>query len=221
MLPLLLAALGAPGAAPFVLQVASWCSAATNATPGVEVTLSRMSLVCGDLRSHRAVRCPGAAGPLGALGDNVAKVLNADPRWGQRLRERQRVCQDLPGVVAAQRGRRRQLLIVPERSGPALSLVCHAWGFTPGDITLRWLRNGDVVDDVGDIIGDIIGDVIGDAEGRTRALPVGDGTFRAQVTVPLPPGTKDTFECLALHPSLEEPLGVTWGERLGQKTGIL
>ncbi|NXO69788.1 DMB protein, partial [Phainopepla nitens] len=205
-------------AAAFVLQVASWCSLATNGSlvatndsQGVLVALSQMPLVCGDLRSHRAVPCPGATGPLGALGDSLARVLNGDPRWGQRLRERQRVCQDLPAAVGPLPSAPPQLRIVPERSGPALALVCYAWGFSPAEVTLRWLRNGDVV---GDTVGDIVGDTAGDTWGRTPALPVGDGTFRAQVTVAVPPGTGDTFECVALHPSLKGPLSVTWAPGL-------
>ncbi|XP_071276168.1 class II histocompatibility antigen, M beta 1 chain-like [Agelaius tricolor] len=119
------------------------------------------------------------------------------------------------------------LQIVPERSGPALALVCHAWGFSPADITLKWLRNGDIIgDNIGDIVsdtsGDIVGDAVGDALEQTQALPVGDGTFRAQVTIQVPPGASgDTFECLALHPSLEEPLRVTWAPGLSPRLSLM
>ncbi|XP_071276184.1 HLA class II histocompatibility antigen, DM beta chain-like [Agelaius tricolor] len=156
-LPLLLAALGAPGAAPFVLQVASWCSLATNgsllATKGsqeVLVALSKMPLVCGDLRGPRAGPCQ-EGGPLGTLGEALAQVLNGDSRWGQRLRQRRRLCLELPRRVWPPLRAPPQLQIVPERSGPALALVCHAWGFSPAEITLKWLRNGDII---GDNIGD-------------------------------------------------------------------
>uniref|UniRef100_A0A8C3UV05 Ig-like domain-containing protein n=1 Tax=Catharus ustulatus TaxID=91951 RepID=A0A8C3UV05_CATUS len=97
-----------------------------------------------------------------------------------------------------------RLRIVPERSGHALALTCHAWGFTPPEVTLRWLRNGEVV---------------GDTRGQSRALPVGDGTFRTQVTIEVAPGTRDTLECSALHPSLQEPVSVTWGESFGAISG--
>ncbi|XP_064557275.1 HLA class II histocompatibility antigen, DM beta chain isoform X2 [Zonotrichia leucophrys gambelii] len=214
-LPLLLAALGAPGAAPFVLQVASWCSLdndgsllATNGSQEVLVALSQMPLVCGDLRGPRAGACQ-EGGPLGTLGDTLARALHEDSRWGQRLRQRRQLCLELPRRVWPPLRAPPQLQIVPERSGPALALVCHAWGFSPAEITLRWLHNGNIV---GDNIGDIIGDNVGDTSGQTRALPVGDGTFRAQATIQVPPGTSgDTFECVALHPSLKEPLSVTWG----------
>ncbi|NWS02199.1 DMB protein, partial [Motacilla alba] len=143
-------------------------------------------------------------GTLGALGDALARALDGDARWGQRLRQRRQLCQELPRSVWPPLRAPPQLRIVPERSGSALALACHAWGFSPADITLRWFRNGD-------IIGDAVGDAVGDTSGQSRALPVGDGTFRAQVTIPVPPGTSgDTFECVALHPSLEEPLRVTW-----------
>uniref|UniRef100_A0A8C3NZZ3 Ig-like domain-containing protein n=1 Tax=Cyanoderma ruficeps TaxID=181631 RepID=A0A8C3NZZ3_9PASS len=99
-----------------------------------------------------------------------------------------------------------QLRIIPERSGPALALTCHAWGFSPAEVTLRWLRNGIVV---------------GDPSGQSRALPVGDGTFWAQATIEVPPGTGDTFACSALHPSLEEPLSVTWAPGLSPNLSLL
>ncbi|KAM3654695.1 HLA class II histocompatibility antigen, DM beta chain-like [Ammospiza maritima maritima] len=273
-LSLLLAALGAPRAAPFVLQVASWCSLdndgsllATNGSQEVLVALSQMPLVCGDLRGPRAGACQ-EGGPLGTLGDALAQALHGDSRWGQRLRQRRQLCLELPrrvwppltGVLGhwgplgtlgdalaqalhgdsrwGQRLRQRrqlclelprrvwppltappQLQIVPERSGPALALVCHAWGFSPADITLKWLRNGDII---GDIIGDNVGDNVGDTSGQTRALPVGDGTFRAQATIQVPPGTSgDTFECVALHPSLKEPLSVTWAPGLSPRLSLM
>ncbi|XP_072777120.1 HLA class II histocompatibility antigen, DM beta chain [Taeniopygia guttata] len=280
MLPLLLAALGAPGAAPFVLQVASSCwlatdgsLVATNGSQDVEVALSRMPLVCGDLRGPRGGPCQ-QGGLLGTLGDTVAEALARDSRWGQRLRQRRRLCQELPKMVwpplrgqgtletsrtlgtlgdtVAQalaqdsrwgqrlRQRRRlcqelpkmvwpplrappRLRIVPERWGTALALTCYAWAFSPADITLTWLRNGVVPDaTAGDIIGDIIGDAVGDTSRQSRALPVGDGTFRAQVTIQVPPGSSgDTFECLALHPGLEEPLRVTWAPGPSRRLSLL
>ncbi|XP_039573636.1 class II histocompatibility antigen, M beta 1 chain [Passer montanus] len=283
MLPLLLAALGAPGAAPFVLQVASFCSlaadgslVATNGSQEVLVALSTMPLVCGDLRGPRAGACQ-QGGPLGALGDGLVVALGRDPRWGQRLQQRQRLCQELPRSVWPPPRAPPQLRIVPERSGPALALVCHAWGFSPAEITLRWLRNGASVGDtlgattsttslcvpsappqlrivpersgpalalvchawgfspaeitlrwlrngasVGDTLGDSVGDTVGDTSGQSRVLPVGDGTFRTQATIQVPPGTSgDTFECVALHPTLKEPLSVTWAPGLSPRLSLL
>ncbi|CAN8178046.1 unnamed protein product [Coccothraustes coccothraustes] len=215
--------------APFVLQVASWCSlatdgslVATNGSQEVLVALSQMPLVCGDLRGPRAGPCQ-QGGPLGTLGAALARALAGDSRWGQRLRQRRRLCQELPGKVWPPLRAPPQLHIVPERSGPALALACHAWGFSPAEITLRWLRNGDIIGDtVGDIVGDTVGDTVGDASGQTRSLPVGDGTFWARVTLQVPPGSSgDTFECLALHPSLEEPLRVTWAPGLSPRLALL
>uniref|UniRef100_A0A674GR73 Ig-like domain-containing protein n=1 Tax=Taeniopygia guttata TaxID=59729 RepID=A0A674GR73_TAEGU len=229
MLPLLLAALGAPGAAPFVLQVASSCwlatdgsLVATNGSQDVEVALSRMPLVCGDLRGPRGGPCQ-QGGLLGTLGDTVAQALAQDSRWGQRLRQRRRLCQELPKMVWPPLRAPPRLRIVPERWGTALALTCYAWAFSPADITLTWLRNGVVPDaTTGDIIGDIIGGTVGDTSRQSRALPVGDGTFRAQVTIQVPPGTSgDTFECLALHPGLEEPLRVTWAPGPSRRLSLL
>ncbi|XP_014118302.1 PREDICTED: IgG receptor FcRn large subunit p51 [Pseudopodoces humilis] len=155
-----------------------------------------------------ALGAPGAAGAaLAELGAGLAQALRGDPRWQRRLRERERVCRELPQIVGTLPRAPPQLRIVPERSGAALTLACHAWGFSPPDITLRWLRNGAVVEE---------------PRGPPRALPLGDGTFRAQVNVEVTPGTAgDTFECWALHPSLEEPVSVTWAPGLSPKLSLL
>ncbi|NXH41077.1 DMB protein, partial [Dicaeum eximium] len=195
--------LSPPGA--FVLQVASWCSlatdgslVATNGSQRVLLALSHQPLVCGDLRGPSGP-CQ-AGGLLGTVGATLARTLNGDPRWRQRLRDRERLCRELPPRVWPPLTAPPRLRILPERSGPALALTCHAWGFSPAEVTLRWLRNGDVV-----------GDASGEVSAQSRALPVGDGTFRAQVTIQVAPGSSgDTFECLALHPTLEEPLRVQW-----------
>lgn len=220
MLPLLLLALGAPGAAPFVIQVASWCSlatngsfVATNATLGLLLALAQVPLVCGDFggpRGPRAVPCPGG-GPLAPLGESLARDLNKDPRWGQRLRERGRLCGQLPGHVWPPRSAPPRLRVLASRSGPGpapLVLTCHAWGFTPAEVTLRWFRNGVVVEDPRE---------------RLRVLPVGDGTFRAQVSVEVAAAAAsgDTFECSALHPSLEQPLSVRWAPGLSPGLALL
>ncbi|XP_053825330.1 HLA class II histocompatibility antigen, DM beta chain [Vidua macroura] len=294
MLPLLLAALGAPGAAPFVLQVASFCSLATDgslvatngsqeveggavavpagvrrpagtprrplpaggalgdtwghpgagAGPGQQVgtALRQRQRLCqelpkrdigdfediGDVGDIGDTEDTGAVlGPLGTLGDILARALAQDSRWGQRLRQRQRLCQELPKRVWPPLRAPPRLRIVPERSGPALALTCYAWGFSPADITMRWLHNGDIIgdiaeDSVGDTVGGIVGDTVGDTSRQSRVLPVGDGTFRAQATIQVPPGTSgDTFDCVALHPSLEEPLRVTWAPGLSPRLSLL
>ncbi|NWT94938.1 DMB protein, partial [Urocynchramus pylzowi] len=143
-----------PPLAPFVLQVASWCSlatdgslVATNDSQEVLLVLSQMPLVCGDLRGPHVGPCQ-EGGPLGTLGDSLAQALGRDARWGQRLRQRQRLCQELPKRVWPPLTAPPQLRIVPERLGRAVALVCHAWGFSPDEITLRWLHNRDIVGDI-------------------------------------------------------------------------
>ncbi|XP_066065097.1 HLA class II histocompatibility antigen, DM beta chain-like isoform X2 [Chamaea fasciata] len=212
MLPLLLAALGAPGAAPFVLQVASWCSlsadgslAAANGSTQLLVALSQMPLVCGDLAGDAAVPCV-PEGPLAVLGHAVTKILRGDPAWARRLRRRRAVCRELPKRVWPPLTAPPRLRIVAERSGAALALTCHAWGFSPAEVTLRWLRDGAAVDD---------------PPRQSRALPAGDGTFRAQATVVVTPGTGGDFVCSALHPSLEEPVSVTWAPGLSPTLSLL
>ncbi|XP_048148965.1 uncharacterized protein LOC125320615 [Corvus hawaiiensis] len=198
------------GAAPFVIQVASWCSlatngsfVATNATLGLLLALAQVPLVCADFegpRDPRAVPCPGG-GLLAPLGKLLAHGLNGDPRWGQRLLERRQLCGQLPGRVwpprSAPPAPSRARLALRPRSGPAAPDVPRL-GLHP--------RRGhpEVVPERGRARG---------PSGTAPGAAVGDGTFRAQVSIEVAAAAAngDAFECSALHPqpggARQRPLG--------------
>ena len=88
----------------------------------------------------------------------------------------------------------------PERT-PLLQqhnlLLCSVTGFYPGDISVRWFRNGQ--------------------EERSRVLSTGlvrngDWTFQTTVMLEMIPELGDVYSCLVEHPSLLRPVSVSWSE---------
>ena len=83
-------------------------------------------------------------------------------------------------------------------------LTCHVWGFYPPEVTVIWLHNGDIV---------------GPGEHPPiSAIPNGDWTYQAQVTLMVAPVAGDTFTCSVQHASLDRPLLEDWGESGGDGT---
>jgi len=94
-----------------------------------------------------------------------------------------------------------QARIVPSKTGNARApvlLTCHVWGFYPAEVTVIWLRNGDVVGR-------------GDHP-AISAIPNGDWTYQTQVTLMVAPVAGDTFTCSVQHASLDQPLLEDWSE---------
>ncbi|NWX94775.1 DMB protein, partial [Nothoprocta pentlandii] len=89
--------------------------------------------------------------------------------------------------------------IIPVETGNArapVRLTCHVWGFYPRDVTVIWLRNGDVL-----------------GPGEHPAIVAtanGDWTYQTQVTLAVAPVPGDVFTCSVQHVSLQEPLLYDW-----------
>ncbi|XP_044870453.1 signal-regulatory protein beta-1-like [Mauremys mutica] len=87
-------------------------------------------------------------------------------------------------------------LSVPRKAGvlnAASSFPCHVWGFYPGDVTVTWLRDGQVLTDA------------------TRSAPQrnSDGTFNLTLTYTFTPNLSDSssiFSCHVSHVALAQPL---------------
>ncbi|KAH1172004.1 hypothetical protein KIL84_007622, partial [Mauremys mutica] len=87
-------------------------------------------------------------------------------------------------------------LSVPRKAGvlnAATSFPCHVWGFYPGDVTVTWLRDGQVLTDA------------------TRSAPERnpDGTFNLTLTYTFTPTASDSgsiFSCHVSHAALVQPL---------------
>uniref|UniRef100_A0A8C3X494 Ig-like domain-containing protein n=1 Tax=Catagonus wagneri TaxID=51154 RepID=A0A8C3X494_9CETA len=91
-----------------------------------------------------------------------------------------------------------EVTVQPERTpSPQLRdlLLCSATGFYPGDIKIRWFRNGQ--------------------EEREGVIPTGlirngDWTFQTVVMLEMTPEIGDVYTCLVDHPSLLSPVSVEW-----------
>ncbi|XP_049999625.1 HLA class II histocompatibility antigen, DO beta chain isoform X2 [Alexandromys fortis] len=91
-----------------------------------------------------------------------------------------------------------EVTVSPERT-PLLQqhnlLLCSVTGFYPGDINVRWFRNGQ--------------------EQRSGVMSTGlvrngDWTFQKTVTLEMTPELGDVYSCLVEHPSLQSPVSVEW-----------
>lgn len=91
-----------------------------------------------------------------------------------------------------------EVTVYPERT-PLLQqhnlLLCSVTGFYPGDITVRWFRNGQE---------ERLGIV------STGLVRNGDWTFQTTVMLEMTPELGDIYSCLVKHPSLLSPVSVEW-----------
>lgn len=76
-------------------------------------------------------------------------------------------------------------------------LLCSVTGFYPGDITIRWFRNGQE-ERAGVVSTGLIGN--------------GDWTFQKMVMLETTPELGDVYTCLVEHASLPSPVSVEWSE---------
>ncbi|XP_004465569.1 HLA class II histocompatibility antigen, DO beta chain [Dasypus novemcinctus] len=91
-----------------------------------------------------------------------------------------------------------EVTVYPERT-PSLHhhnlLLCSVTDFYPGNIKIRWFRNGQ--------------------EERTGIVSTGlirngDWTFQTMVMLEMTPELGDVYTCLVDHPSLQSPVSVEW-----------
>ncbi|KAL1771718.1 HLA class II histocompatibility antigen, DO beta chain isoform X1 [Sigmodon hispidus] len=91
-----------------------------------------------------------------------------------------------------------EVTVCPERT-PLLHqhnlLLCSATGFYPGDINVRWFRNGQ--EERSGVI-------------STGLARNGDWTFQITVMLEMTPELGDIYSCLVEHPSLQSPISVEW-----------
>ncbi|XP_048203956.1 HLA class II histocompatibility antigen, DP beta 1 chain [Perognathus longimembris pacificus] len=74
-------------------------------------------------------------------------------------------------------------------------LVCHVTSFYPGNIEVRWFRNGQEEED----------GVV-----STGLVHNGDWTFQITVMLEMTPQQGDVYTCHVEHPSLDSPVTVEW-----------
>ncbi|XP_054033159.1 HLA class II histocompatibility antigen, DM beta chain [Dryobates pubescens] len=221
MLVILGLALGVQGAGAFVLQLSSSCPLASNGSAlafGLSLLFNRGPLVCYAPAARSFEPC--APGPLQELAAQVASVLNGDAACRQRAESRHRACGQLGarfwGSTALRRvpavpslspvpPHARVVPLTPARAGGPVLLRCHVWGFYPPEVTIAWLRNGDLV-------------APGGSDPLPPATPNGDWTYQTQAILEVIPEPGDTFTCAVQHSSLDRPLLQDWG--LGLSSGL-
>ncbi|XP_021116151.1 hereditary hemochromatosis protein isoform X2 [Heterocephalus glaber] len=78
----------------------------------------------------------------------------------------------------------------------ATTLQCQALRFYPQNITMRWLKDKQLLD--------------AKEGGQKDVLPNGDGTYQGQVVLSVPLGEEQRYTCLVEHEGLDHPLTATW-----------
>ncbi|NWH21829.1 DMB protein, partial [Grus americana] len=187
----------------FLVHVASSCPLAANGSVldfEFSLVFNKNPLVCYDPDARHFVPCDW--GLLRPIATQLAAVLNNNTAWVQRAEARRQACDDLAPQFWAQTAMRRtppQVRIIPvplPNTPDAVLLTCHVWGFYPPEVTVIWLHNGDIV---------------GPGEHPPiSAIPNGDWTYQAQVTLMVAPVAGDTFTCSVQHASLDRPLLEDW-----------
>ncbi|KAM9234072.1 HLA class II histocompatibility antigen, DO beta chain isoform 1-T1 [Dugong dugon] len=94
-----------------------------------------------------------------------------------------------------------EVMVYPERT-PSLQhpnlLLCSVTDFYPGNIKVRWFRNGQEEKD---------------GVMSTGLIRNGDWTFQIMVMLEMTPELGDVYTCLVDHSSLLSPVSVEWSER--------
>ncbi|XP_006167556.2 HLA class II histocompatibility antigen, DO beta chain, partial [Tupaia chinensis] len=139
---------------------------------------------------------------LTELGRPDAELWNNRPDILERSRASvDEVCRrnyELGAPVTVRRNVPPEVTVYPERP-PVLQqhnlLLCLATGFYPGNIKIRWFRNGQEERD-GVISTDLVSN--------------GDWTFQTTAMLEMTPKLGDVYTCLVDHPSLLSPVSVEW-----------
>nr|NP_001090318.1 major histocompatibility complex class I antigen L homeolog precursor [Xenopus laevis]AAI23164.1 MGC154362 protein [Xenopus laevis] len=98
--------------------------------------------------------------------------------------------------------------ISDHQSDDATELRCHAYGFYPREIDVKWVKNGRA-------------DV--HSEAAKEILPNPDGSYQLRVTAEITPSEGDSYACHVEHSSLKEKLIVVWPgpNKDGNNMGII
>ncbi|KAM6100784.1 LOW QUALITY PROTEIN: HLA class II histocompatibility antigen, DM beta chain-like [Pterocles gutturalis] len=211
MLLLLGLALGVRGTGAFLIHMASSCHLAANGSTldfGFSIVFNKNQLVCYDPDDRLFVPCD--FGLLHPYATSLAAILNNGTAWLERVEARQRACSDLATqfwASSAQRQTPPQALVISSETSNARApvlLTCHVWGFYPPEVTVIWLRNGDIAEP--------------GEHPPISAVPNGDWTYQTQVTLMVAPVAGDTYTCSVQHASLQQPLLEDW--RPGLSPGL-
>uniref|UniRef100_A0A250YE21 H-2 class II histocompatibility antigen, I-E beta chain n=1 Tax=Castor canadensis TaxID=51338 RepID=A0A250YE21_CASCN len=116
-------------------------------------------------------------------------------------------CRHNYGVVESftvQRRVKPKVTVYPTKTQPLQHhnlLVCSVSGFYPGQIEVRWFRNGQEEEEAGVV--------------STGLIQNGDWTFQTLVMLEAVPQSGEIYTCHVEHPSLMSPVTVEWRAQSG------
>ncbi|XP_011800215.1 PREDICTED: HLA class II histocompatibility antigen, DM beta chain isoform X2 [Colobus angolensis palliatus] len=203
-LPLLLGlSLGCTRAGGFVAHVESTCLLDDDGTAKdftYCISFNKDLLTCWDPEENKMVPCE--FGVLNPLANGISDYLNQQDTLMQRLRNGLQNCATHtqpfwgslthrtrpPSVQVAQ--------TTPFNTREPVMLACYVWGFYPADVTITWMKNGNLV--------------IPHSSGQKTAQPNGDWTYQTLSFLALTPSYGDTYTCVVEHIGAPEPILRDW-----------
>ncbi|XP_006164602.1 HLA class II histocompatibility antigen, DM beta chain [Tupaia chinensis] len=204
LLPLLLGlSLGCSGAGGFVAHVERNCLLDDDGNPKdftYCVSFNKDLLTCWDKEEDKMV--PLEFGFLQHLAGYIADILNQEETLLQRLRSGLQDCsthtQPFWGPLTH---RTRPPLVQVAQTTPfntreSVMLACYVWGFYPADVTITWMKNGQLV--------------APHNSGQKTAQPNGDWTYQTVSYLASTPSYGDTYSCIVEHIGTPEPTIQNW-----------
>nr|XP_012802812.1 HLA class II histocompatibility antigen, DM beta chain [Jaculus jaculus] len=204
LLPLLLGlALGCTGAGGFVAHVESICLLDDDGVPKdftYCISFNKDLLACWDPDEGKMAPCE--FGTLAGLANSIVDYLNQDEHLLQRLRNGLQDCatrtQPFWGTLT-HRTRPPSVQVAqttPFNTREPVMLACYVWGFYPADVTITWMKNGQLVTPHSSI--------------QKTAQPNGDWTYQTVSHLALTPSYGDTYTCVVQHAGASEPIHQDW-----------
>lgn len=86
-------------------------------------------------------------------------------------------------------------------------LACYVWGFYPADVTVTWMKNGNLV----------IPHNIKESTAQTN----GDWTYQTVSYLALTPSYGDIYTCVVQHSATSEPVRQDWSKCMGAGMSVV
>lgn len=195
--------LGCTGAGGFVAHVESTCLLDDDGTPldfTYCVSFNKDLLTCWDPKEGKMAPCE--FGVLNILAVQLSRYLNKQENLTQRLSAGLQDCATHTQPFWGSLTRRTQPPSVqvakatPFNTREPVMLACYVWGFYPADVTITWMKNGQLVPPHG--------------HAHKIAQPNGDWTYQTRSYLATTPSFGDTYTCVVEHIGAPEPILQDW-----------
>lgn len=202
LLLLLSLSLGCVGVGGFVAHVESTCLLDDDGVPKdftYCVSFNKDLLACWDPEEGHVAPCE--FGTLANLAMFISQYLNKDDSLIQRLHNGLQDCGTHTQPfwdVLTHRTRPPSVQVAPAtpfNTREPVMLACYVWGFYPADVTIVWMKNGQLVSPHG---------------GSKTAQPNGDWTYQAVSYLALTPSYGDVYTCVVQHAGTPKPVREDW-----------